>query len=80
MGINELQLHIIICSTLTNITLNFKKPNIKVYILDDFIYMKFKSRQKLTKGLEVGVAFTLGGLVTEKGKQSPTGILLMFYL
>ena len=41
MGINELQLHIIMRSTLTKITLNFKKANIKVCILDDFIYMKF---------------------------------------
>ena len=47
MGINELQLHIIMWFTLTKITLNFKKANIKVCILHDFIYMKLKSRQTL---------------------------------
>ena len=40
MGINELQPHIIMWSTLTKITLNFKKANIKVCILEGFIYMK----------------------------------------
>lgn len=79
MGINELQLHGIIWSTLTNVMLNFKKPNVKVYMLNDFIYMKFKSRQKLIKVLEVSIAFTLGGLMTERGKRGPVGVLVMFY-
>lgn len=79
MGINALQLHRITRTTLTNIMLNFKKPNIKVYILDDFLYMKFKSRQKLIKVSEVGVAFTLDGLIIEEGKRGLVGVLVIFY-
>lgn len=70
MGIDEQQLHIM---------LNFKELNVKVYILNDFIYMKFKSRQKLIKALEVSTAFTLGGLMSERGKRDPAGVLVMFY-
>lgn len=79
MGRGELQLHRLIQSPLTNIMFNFKKPNIKVCALDDFINMKFKSRQKLIKVLEVMVAFTLGGLMTEREKRGPAGVLVMFY-
>lgn len=72
MGINKLQLH-------NNTVYShkqgriIKKPNVKVYILDDFIYMKFKSRQKLIKVSEVRVAFTLGGLMNESEKNTPLG-------
>lgn len=79
MGSSKLQLHRIMQSPLINIMFNFKKPNIKVYARDDFTYMKFKSRQKLIKVLEVRVAFTLGGPMTERGKRGPAGVLVMFY-
>lgn len=69
--------------------LNSKKSNIKVYILDDFIYMKFKSRQKPIKVLEVRVAFILGGLVTGRERRCYLGagknlffmwVLLIWYV